>query len=136
MCCILIFSLHLYNTIVDQVFNNSVSSSADISILFILVNCSVFANVTFVLLTSFTCFIANNISFSTFFKEKKIVKASRITTSVNASDRFNRLIDCHLYHCQKSVPYSRALHLNQICSMNNYFDILCNDLEKSLTERG
>ena len=37
---------------------------------------------------------------------------------------------CYLYHCKKSIPYSQALRLNRIYSKNNFFGILCNNLEK------
>ena len=43
---------------------------------------------------------------------------------------------CHPYHCKKGVPYSQGLRLDRICSDNDTFDTLCNELEKSLMERG
>ena len=43
---------------------------------------------------------------------------------------------CHPYHCKKGIPYSQALRLNRICSDLFSFDRRCNDLEKSLIERG
>ena len=42
----------------------------------------------------------------------------------------------HPYHCKKGIPYSQALRINGICSDNEKFDKLCNDLEKWLMERG
>ena len=41
----------------------------------------------------------------------------------------------HPYHCKKGIPYSQALRLNRICSDNESFDKLCNDLEGWLMER-
>ena len=43
---------------------------------------------------------------------------------------------CHPYHSKKGVPYSQGLRLDRICSDNDTFDTLCNELEKSLMERG
>ena len=43
---------------------------------------------------------------------------------------------CHLYHCQKSIPYNQALRYNRISSDNKKLDQRCNDLEKWLMERG
>ena len=43
---------------------------------------------------------------------------------------------CHLYDCQKSIPYIQDLRYNRICSDNEKFDHCCNDLQKWLIERG
>ena len=37
---------------------------------------------------------------------------------------------------KKGVSYSQALRLNRICSETNSFDKRCNDLVRSLLERG
>ena len=42
----------------------------------------------------------------------------------------------HPYHCKKGIPYIQALRLNRICSDNEGFNKLCNDLEGWLMERG
>ena len=43
---------------------------------------------------------------------------------------------CHVYHFEKSIPYSQALHLNRICSENSSYNKHCNDLEVWLREWG
>ena len=43
---------------------------------------------------------------------------------------------CHVYHSKKSIPYSQALRLNRICSVNSSYDKRCNELEIWLRERG
>ena len=42
---------------------------------------------------------------------------------------------CHPYHYAKSIPYSQALRINQICSENVSFDLWCNELEECLIKR-
>ena len=42
---------------------------------------------------------------------------------------------CHVSHCKKSIPFSRALRLNRIVSVNAFFDKRCNELEVWLKER-
>ena len=43
---------------------------------------------------------------------------------------------CHPFYCKKGIPYSQVLRFNRICSVNEFFDKRCNDLEKYLLERG
>ena len=42
---------------------------------------------------------------------------------------------CHPYHHTKSIPYSRALRINWICSENVSFDLRCSELEDWLIKR-
>ena len=42
---------------------------------------------------------------------------------------------CHHFYCKKCIPYSQALRLNRIFSNNEFFDKICNDLEKHLLEK-
>ena len=42
---------------------------------------------------------------------------------------------CHPFYCKKCIPYSQALRLNRIFSNNEFFDKICNDLEKHLLEK-
>ena len=42
---------------------------------------------------------------------------------------------CHVYHSNKSIPYSQALRFNRICSENQFFDKMCNDPEVWLKNR-
>ena len=41
-----------------------------------------------------------------------------------------------LFIAKKGIPYSQALRLDWICSNNEFFDKICNGLEKYLLERG
>ena len=41
----------------------------------------------------------------------------------------------HPYHHTKSIPYSRALRINWICSENVSFDLQCSELEDWLIKR-
>ena len=43
---------------------------------------------------------------------------------------------CHPYHRKKEIPYSQAVRLNRICTVNETFDRRFNDLEKWFMERG
>ena len=61
------------------------------------------------------------------------------------TDLFVKLTDAHQfldsssshpYHCKKGIPYFQALRLDRICSDNESFNKLCNDLEGWLMERG
>ena len=67
-----------------------------------------------------------------------ILENSDISTNlyVKEADSYQYLHppSCHPYHCVKSIPYSRALRLNRICS-NNIYDNLCKQLEKWPSER-
>ena len=42
----------------------------------------------------------------------------------------------HTCHWKKSIPYSQALRLNRICSVNAFFDQKFNKLEHWLDEQG
>ena len=42
---------------------------------------------------------------------------------------------CHPYHHTKSIPYSRALRINLICSENVSFDLRRSELEDCLIKR-
>ena len=58
--------------------------------------------------------------------------------SVKSTDSHQYLLSssCHPFYCKKGIPYSQALRLNRICSNNEFFGKICNDLEKYLLERG
>ena len=43
---------------------------------------------------------------------------------------------CHPYHRKKEIPYSQAVRLNRICTVNETFDRRFNNLEKWFMERG
>ena len=43
---------------------------------------------------------------------------------------------CHPYHRKKEIPYSQAVRLNRICTVNETFDRRFNHLEKWFMERG
>ena len=43
---------------------------------------------------------------------------------------------CHVFHSEKSIPFSQALRFNRICSENAFFDKRCNELEVWLKSRG
>ena len=43
---------------------------------------------------------------------------------------------CHVYQSRKSIPYSKALRFNRICSENRFFDNRCNQIECWLKDRG
>ena len=43
---------------------------------------------------------------------------------------------CLPFHCKKGISCSHALRLKRICSNNEFFDKICNDLERYLLERG
>ena len=42
----------------------------------------------------------------------------------------------HVYHSEKSIPYSQALSFNRIFSENQFFEKRCNDLEVWVKNRG
>ena len=52
--------------------------------------------------------------------------------NVKATDSHQYLLSssCYPFECKKGIPYSQALRLNRICSNNEFFDKICNDLEK------
>ena len=43
---------------------------------------------------------------------------------------------CHRFYWKKGIPYNQALRLNRIFSSNEFFDKICNELEKYLLEKG
>ena len=43
---------------------------------------------------------------------------------------------CHISYCKKTIPFSKALRLNKICSEKAFFDKRCNELELWLKEKG
>ena len=75
-----------------------------------------------------------------FLDVKVITKDGKINIDlyVKPTDAYQYLdsLSCHLYHSKKSIPHSKALRLNGICSNNAFFDQICNDLEDWLHERG
>ena len=64
----------------------------------------------------------------------------KVTTDLHVkpsdSHQFLHAYSCHPYQCKNGIPYNQALRLNRICSDPNSFDRRCNDLEKSLIEKG
>ena len=52
--------------------------------------------------------------------------------NVKATDSHQYLLSssCYPFECKKGIPYSQALRLNRICSNNEFFDKICDDLEK------
>ena len=52
--------------------------------------------------------------------------------NVKATDSHQYLLSssCYPFDYKKGIPYNQALRLNSICSNNEFFDKICNDLEK------
>ena len=75
------------------------------------------------------------------FSDVEIIKeGNRLLTDVfvkfTDTHQYLHATSCHVYHSQKSIPYSQALRFNRICSNNQFFDERCNDLEVWLKNRG
>ena len=58
--------------------------------------------------------------------------------NVKATDSHQYLLSssCYPFDCKEGIPYSQALRLNRLCSNNEFFDKICNDLEKYIYYKG
>ena len=63
----------------------------------------------------------------------------RLTTDLYVkptdSHQYLHASSCHVFHSKSSIPYSKALRLNRICSEGTFFDKRCNELESWLMSR-
>ena len=64
------------------------------------------------------------------FSDVEIIKeGNRLLTDVfvkfTDTRQYLHAMSCHVYHSQKSIPYSQALRFNRICSNNQFFDKRC-----------
>ena len=77
---------------------------------------------------SFRCFymlLISIIMLSGFLDVTVMRKSNQLVTDLylkpHNMDQYLHVKFCHIYHCKKSIPFSRTLHLNRICPENSFW---------------